>query len=1017
VKQTLSRLSFLLVVLLVFQQFVLPVEGVLAEGINSQDSVVTEPIDIPDANLKNALNYLLNRTPEAPIYEADLQGFQKLDLSGKNIESIEGLQYATNLTELGLNWNNIQDISPVANLTNLTKLYLDDNEVSDLAPVQNLTNLDSLGVGGNPFTDIGPLANLTKLTYLNLSRHHLTDVSPLSNLTNLSRLFLDGGPTQTENKLTDIGPLANLINLNEVYLGNNKIKDLSPLSNLPVLSGLYLDYNQIEDISPLANLPLVVLNLRGNQISDIDALRELTNMSMLYLNSNKITDISVLTNMNRLQELDLGENRIRDIAPLKYALPNLRLLDLSSNLLTDISLIENSGYYIKNLNVNYNFIPYRQYQYHVNIPSQYREMEVMGKGPILIPVEITADKQYSYVPDFNREKGMIFTVESKNDHVEATLNDDWNLVVTGLAEGEAEVTLAFPNPDLNQSVHIGQVDLTAPDVPRVDEVTDKSGYATGFSEQYAKISLKIGDWIQVTDTYNEGYFYFNLPAYPAGTKMEFTSTDRAGNVSEPRIIEVKDATGPAFTKIEEVTDQSTSVKGVVEAGATVKVMAEEALLGTTTAGEDGQFEVAIPKQRAGWNVLKVIAVDTAGNETVATLDVRDATPPSKPIVNNVTDQDSVITGKVDAGVTTVNVMKKGVIFAHAVVDAEGNFTATIPVQKSGTEIQIEAVETAGNASEIAIVVVQDVTPPVAPMVNEVTDKDTSVSGISEAGTTIEVKVFDSVIGRETVGSNGMFTVGIPVQTAGTELVITVIDSSENRSESVTRMVKDTTAPLKPEVNEIDEKTTAIRGKAEPGTTVEVRVNGSVIGRGEVKSDGTFSVGIPVQKAGTMVDVFVTDSAGNTSEKVSIQVKEVKKYGWIYENSYWYYYDLQTGQMKTGWLNDRGTWYYLDASGKMKTGWLKDGGVWYYLNGSGAMQTGWLKDGGVWYYLKSSGAMQTGWLKDGGVWYYLKSSGAMQTGWLYYGGAWYYLSGSGAMVTGWKLINNRWYYFNSGGALQ
>lgn len=82
-------------------------------------------------------------------------------------------------------------------------------------------------------------------------------------------------------------------------------------------------------------------------------------------------------------------------------------------------------------------------------------------------------------------------------------------------------------------------------------------------------------------------------------------------------------------------------------------------------------------------------------------------------------------------------------------------------------------------------------------------------------------------------------------------------------------------------------------------------------------------------------------------------------GWISDNG-WYYSDLNTGKMKTGWIqNTDGTWYYLNANsdgsqGKMQTGWLKNtDGNWYYLNSNGSMAQDTYVDG---YYLNQNGAL-------------------------------------------------------------
>ena len=182
-------------------------------------------------------------------------------------------------------------------------------------------------------------------------------------------------------------------------------------------------------------------------------------------------------------------------------------------------------------------------------------------------------------------------------------------------------------------------------------------------------------------------------------------------------------------------------------------------------------------------------------------------------------------------------------------------------------------------------------------------------------------------------------------------------------------------------------------------------------------------------------------------------------GWLVDGGYWYYMDLDTGEMRTGWVKDGNLWFYMDASGRrqsgwisvdgtwyfldyyfgdMQTGWIKLGNTWYYLDPqsgamqtgfqtvdgkkyyfapSGAMATGWVKDNGNWYYMNGSGAMAFGWVKVGNTWYYMDpQTGVMQTGWLTIGGAKYYLNASGAMAIGWVKDGDIWYYMNSSGAM-
>ena len=166
-----------------------------------------------------------------------------------------------------------------------------------------------------------------------------------------------------------------------------------------------------------------------------------------------------------------------------------------------------------------------------------------------------------------------------------------------------------------------------------------------------------------------------------------------------------------------------------------------------------------------------------------------------------------------------------------------------------------------------------------------------------------------------------------------------------------------------------------------------------------------------------------------------------KTGWIYDEGHWYYLQksggfdarinsLTVGEPVRGWAKDysllydeeeikAAPWYYLDLeTGTMQTGWKQLGNKWYYLRSSGTMATGWYQEGSTWYYLdEPNGDMKTGWQYLGNKWYYLRSSGSMATGWYQEGSTWYYLNASnGDMKTGWFQVNGKWYYAYSPGAL-
>lgn len=174
-------------------------------------------------------------------------------------------------------------------------------------------------------------------------------------------------------------------------------------------------------------------------------------------------------------------------------------------------------------------------------------------------------------------------------------------------------------------------------------------------------------------------------------------------VVEGRIVqEVADILAPEPPSVNVVTDQSTKVMGTAEAGATVEVSVADSILGSSTALEDGSFEIKIAKQAAETK-LAVTAKDAAGNvsgETVVT--VIDVTSPEAPRVNPVTHNDTFVTGLTEAG-ASVKVMMGKVELGTVVADENGMFKVTVPKQRHKNTLTVISTDAAGNGSDATIV--------------------------------------------------------------------------------------------------------------------------------------------------------------------------------------------------------------------------------------------------------------------------------------------------------------------------
>ena len=208
-------------------------------------SVYSQPVHIPDPNLRAAVRDALNLAADVPLTVPNIRRLTSLDAPNRQIGELSGLQYATNLRKLRLVFNKISDLSPLVNLP-LEELWLWDNSVTDLSPLFKMTTLTHLDLGYNRISDISPLERLTELTWLELSGNQISDITPLSNLTQLTLL------EAFNNQITDVTPLANLPRLEHLKIQGNAIIDHSPLDGLALT---VFEYDQTCDMPALPLQP------------------------------------------------------------------------------------------------------------------------------------------------------------------------------------------------------------------------------------------------------------------------------------------------------------------------------------------------------------------------------------------------------------------------------------------------------------------------------------------------------------------------------------------------------------------------------------------------------------------------------------------------------------------------------------------------------------------------------------------------------------------------------------------
>lgn len=319
-------------------------------------------VDIPDTNFKNAL---LNHDPvidtngddEIQVTEAEaFAGY--MNVSGKDIISMSGLDAFSNLVGLTCSYNDIttldiglnllletlicgnNDITTLAlgNLGNLEILRAERNELTSL-DLSGLTNLDYLSVSGNNLTAIDVSDN-QNINYLNVTANYLSNLDVTNNAA-LLRLYCSG------NNLTSLDVSQNP-ELGRLSAGNNDITEID-ISQNPDLVELSLSFLDLSSLDLSLSTDLIQLSLIGATIPELN-LNDLVNLESLYIGGTNLESIDLSGNPNlehlqadngSLQSVDISANPNMKLLRLENL--NLSSIDLSNNLaLQGIDLIGNN---------------------------------------------------------------------------------------------------------------------------------------------------------------------------------------------------------------------------------------------------------------------------------------------------------------------------------------------------------------------------------------------------------------------------------------------------------------------------------------------------------------------------------------------------------------------------------------------------------------------------------------------------------------------------------------------------
>lgn len=193
---------------------------------------VGEAISFEDPDLEEAIRGSLGIPDGQIITTADMDLLIALSAESEAIQSLVGLEFATNLESLNLfpgdfaNPATLPDLDPILGLSSLESLSLVNfgMDNADLAPLGQLGQLRQLDLRYNDLTDITPLAGINTLTDIQVFANPITDISPFAG--RLVNFDLQPAGLEHAQTVTDVARALHYLPLDifEYVLGNFELE-------------------------------------------------------------------------------------------------------------------------------------------------------------------------------------------------------------------------------------------------------------------------------------------------------------------------------------------------------------------------------------------------------------------------------------------------------------------------------------------------------------------------------------------------------------------------------------------------------------------------------------------------------------------------------------------------------------------------------------------------------------------------------------------------------------------------
>ena len=324
-------------------------------------------VKFKDPRLEAAIKTSVGKrdAPYIRITRSDFAKIHYLDISGRNVRSLAGIERLTKLVTLNASNNTIESVSPLAKLPNLKGLNLSNNGFS---------SLDDIG-----FEEILHLP-LVELDLSDNGRWPLGDSLSM---------------------LSDVSMIVRFSDLEELFLNNIALEDASFLSNLKQLKVLEIGGTNVDSIEFLnAFTAMRELNLRGTPVRDIAPLAQLQNLRYLNLHScSGIMNLEVLGKLSRLETLIIPNVDLSAHTDAITSMKSLRRLNIRNTGIANLDFLFDIPFIdlLEEVDIRENPLPVPTIEYDPYAPVRDNWKSIQYRYPQELPGFLITPPIFSHV--------------------------------------------------------------------------------------------------------------------------------------------------------------------------------------------------------------------------------------------------------------------------------------------------------------------------------------------------------------------------------------------------------------------------------------------------------------------------------------------------------------------------------------------------------------------------------------------------------------------------------------------